>query len=260
MKTLGVIPARMASRRFPGKPLALLGGRPLVWHVWEAARRAGSVTRLVLATESSALAAAARGFGAEVVLTGEDCRTGTDRAAQALEALGEPFDTVVNLQGDEPLLVPETIDEVVAVLASDPDASAATLAFEDGDPAAFTSPHVVKVVRSPRGHALYFSRAPIGPAPGSPAGKTFLHHVGIYALRSEALRAFASWPESPLERAEGLEQLRLLEHGFRMRVSVTSYRSRGVDTPEDLAALEHDRQSLVAPGGGSTPAPGEARS
>jgi 3-deoxy-manno-octulosonate cytidylyltransferase (CMP-KDO synthetase) len=270
MRVLAVIPARLGSTRFPGKPLARLRGRPLVQHVWEAVRRASGVDRVVVATDAPDIAAAARGFGAEAVMTRSGHPTGSDRVAEAALAVGGKAEIVVNVQGDEPLLVPEAVQAAVAALDGDPAAAAATLAVRDDDRAAFASRHVVKVACDLEGRALYFSRAPLGdaaqlepPASGGRAaggpGWSFLRHVGLYAFRREALAAFAGWPPSPLERAEALEQLRLLEHGLRMRVAVTSYRSRGVDTPEDLAALERDWDRLVASAGGSAREPGEAR-
>jgi 3-deoxy-manno-octulosonate cytidylyltransferase (CMP-KDO synthetase) len=270
MRVLAVIPARLGSTRFPGKPLARLRGRPLVQHVWEAVRRAASVDRVVVATDAPAIAEAVRGFGAEALMTRADHPTGSDRVAEAALAAGGDAEIVVNVQGDEPLLAPEAVQAAVAALAGDPAAAAATLAVRDDDRGAFASRHVVKVACDLEGRALYFSRAPLGeaPAPAAPdcggraaaaAGWSFLRHVGLYAFRSAALAEFAAWPPSPLERAEALEQLRLLEHGLRMRVAVTSYRSRGVDTPEDLAALERDWDRLLAAAGGSARGTPEAR-
>jgi 3-deoxy-manno-octulosonate cytidylyltransferase (CMP-KDO synthetase) len=146
----------------------------------------------------------------------------------------------------------------VAALDADPEAAAATLAAPDHDPGALASPHVVKVACDLTGRALYFSRAPLGGA-AAEGDVGFLRHVGVYVFRRAALAAFASWPPSPLERAEGLEQLRLLEHGLRMRVALTSHPSRGVDTPEDLAALERDWDALAARLGEPARAPGETR-
>jgi 3-deoxy-manno-octulosonate cytidylyltransferase (CMP-KDO synthetase) len=258
MRVLAVIPARMGSTRFPGKPLARLRGRPLIEHVWAAVTRAPAVARAVVATDAEEIAAAARAFGAEAVLTRADHATGTDRVAEAAARVGGGYEVIVNVQGDEPLLAPAALEAAVDALAADPEAAAATLAVPDEDPAAFASPHVVKVVCGLDGRALYFSRAPLaGPPDERPARPLFLRHVGLYAFRRAALAAFAAWPPSPLETAERLEQLRLLEHGLRMRVAVTRYRSRGVDTPADLAALERDWERLAAGAGGAPPGTGD---
>ena len=258
MRVLAVIPARMGSTRFPGKPLAMLRGRPLIEHVWSAVVGAPSVERAVVATDSPEIAAAARAFGAEAVMTRTDHPTGTDRVAEAAVRLGAGFTVIVNVQGDEPLLASLAVVAAVAALAADPGASAATLAVPDDDPEALASPHVVKVVCDLEGRALYFSRAPLAAAADErPARATFLRHVGLYAFRREALLAFAGWPPTPLETAERLEQLRLLEHGLRMRVAITRQRSRGVDTPADLAALERGWDGYAAAGGGAARGPGD---
>lgn len=264
-RVLGVIPARAAATRFPGKPLALLRGRPLVEHVWRRAGAATTLGRLVVATDDDAIAAAVRAFGGEVVRTSSDHLSGTDRVAEAARLL-PGYDVVVNIQGDEPLLSPVAIDAAVEPVAStshlrpgEPHAGhpvvpeMATLAHVEHAVEAFLSLDVVKVVTNPGGYAVYFSRAPLGARPGvdgtpqpPPAG--FLRHVGLYVYRAEALQQIARLPVTPLELAERLEQLRPLQFGFRICVVVTPYTSRGVDTPSDLAALERDWE---APGGGA---------
>jgi 3-deoxy-manno-octulosonate cytidylyltransferase (CMP-KDO synthetase) len=250
MKTLGVIPARMGSRRFPGKPLVALRGKPLIQHVWEAARRVSSIDRLVIATDGGEIAAATRGFGGEAVLTSPEHPSGTDRAQEAARIAGGGFDIVVNIQGDEPLLSPQAVEAAIAALAQNPAADIATLAYRDTDRTAFASREVTKVVTDLGGGALYFSRAPV--AETDDPEWSYLRHVGLYAFRSAALEEFVGWGPSPLETAEGLEQLRALEHGLRIHVVVTPYRSRAVDTPADLEALERDWEALVS---GPTAAP-----
>jgi 3-deoxy-manno-octulosonate cytidylyltransferase (CMP-KDO synthetase) len=240
VSVLAVVPARMGSTRFPGKPLALLAGRPLVEHAWAAVSRAPSVSRVLVATDSEAIAAAARAFGAEAVMTRSDHPSGTDRVAEAAARAGGGYDVVVNVQGDEPLLDPEAVEAVLAALAG-PGVRVATLASPESDRAALADRNVVKVVCDQSGDALLFSRAPIGePMGGTPAGWSFLRHVGVYAFRREALLEFAAWPPGALESAERLEPLRLLEHGRKIRVAVVRAQGRGVDTPSDLAALERD--------------------
>ena len=236
MKVLGVIPARAGATRFPGKPLALLRGRPLVAWVWEQARACPALDRVVIATDDAGIAAAARGFGAEAVLTRADHASGTDRAAEvaALPAFRD-FEVIANVQGDEPLLDPDALAQAVAPVVAG-EAPIATLAHLEHDPEAFASPHVVKVVVDPQGDAVLFSREKTGAAP------PFLRHVGLYVFSREALHAFTSLPPAPAELAERLEQLRALAHGIRIRVVITPYTSRGVDTPADLEALERDRE------------------
>jgi 3-deoxy-manno-octulosonate cytidylyltransferase (CMP-KDO synthetase) len=246
MKTLAVIPARLESTRFPRKPLALLAGRPLVEHVWSAVRRSQAVERVIVATDSDEIAAAVERFGGEVVRTRGAHLTGSDRVAEVASQMGPGFDAILNVQGDQPLLDPGSVREAVRALALDPLTPVATLAAPDTDRKAYESPHVVKVVCDLEGRALYFSRAPLGGTEDATGAWRFLHHLGVYAFRPDALGAFASWSQSPLERAESLEQLRLVEHGIRIRVTLVRQVSRGVDTPEDLAALESDTASAAA--------------
>ena len=239
MKVLGIIPARAGATRFPGKPLALLRGRPLVAHVWDRARACPALDRVVIATDDERIAAAARGFGAEVAMTREDHPSGTDRCAEVAardEFAG--YGAIANVQGDEPLLDPSALAQAVAPVAAG-EAPIATLAHLEDDPDAFASPHVVKVVVDPNGDAVLFTRAKTGAAP------PFLRHVGLYVYEREALHAFTSLPPAPAELAERLEQLRALAHGIRLRVVITPYTSRGVDTPADLEALERDWDQLA---------------
>uniref|UniRef100_A0A832I2I2 3-deoxy-manno-octulosonate cytidylyltransferase n=1 Tax=Eiseniibacteriota bacterium TaxID=2212470 RepID=A0A832I2I2_UNCEI len=231
---LGVIPARYGATRFPGKPLALLWGRPLLRHVWERARAARGIDRLVVATDDDRIEAAARGFGAEVERTSRDCASGTDRVAEvARRAPG--YGIVLNLQGDEPELETDAVSALVAAMRADAGVRMATVAHREPDPAAFASEHVVKVVVDAAGDALYFSRADIA---GATRGGPVLRHAGVYAFRRDLLLEFAGWPPGALERAERLEQLRALERGVRIRVVIGARAFSGVDTPEQLAALE----------------------
>ncbi len=231
-RIVAAIPARWGSTRFPGKPLASLGGRPVIAHVVERARAARTVEAVLVATDDERIAAAARGAGAEAVLTGEH-PSGTDRIAEAVLGRGG-WELVVNLQGDEPLLPPENIDRLVEGMLGRPEVGLGTLCRPlplgcEGDP------NAVKVVRRADGRALYFSRSVI-PFPrerGTAAGLWRLH-LGIYAFRREALRRFVELEPSPLERAEGLEQLRALENGLEILVLDAPADSFGVDTPGDL--------------------------
>jgi len=234
MKVIGVIPARYASVRFPGKPLAPLSGRPMVLHVLAAARAAKRLDRVVVATDDARIAEVVRAGGGEAVLTSAEAASGTDRLAEA--ANREPADVYVNLQGDEPLMAPENVDLVVETLLAAPGREIATLALSGIGEAAARDPNVVKVVVAADGRALYFSRAAIPfPRSGAPA---FRKHLGLYAYRAETLRRLASLPPSPLERMESLEQLRWLEAGWSIWIGEAAADSIGVDTPEDLAELE----------------------
>ncbi len=231
---LGVIPARYGASRFPGKPLARLWGKPMVQHVWERAAAARGVDALVIATDDDRIESAARAFGAVVERTSPDCASGTDRVAEV--ARRRPgFGIVLNLQGDEPELETGAVTALVAAMRADPSVRMGTVAHHEPDAARFASADVVKVVVDAAGFALYFSRADLaGASRGGPA----LRHAGVYAFRRDLLLEFASWPPGTLERAERLEQLRALERGVRIRVVMGEHPFAGVDTPEQMAALE----------------------
>ncbi len=236
MRAVGVIPARFAAQRFPGKPLAVIAGRPMIQHVWDGARRAKSLDRVVVATDDARIAEACRGFGAEVALTRSDHPSGTDRIAEAAADLA--CDVVVNVQGDEPLIEGFVIDAAIEALVGDPGAPMATV-VHGADPEALADPNRVKVVLDRRGRALYFSRSPIPfVREGHPVPPCW-QHVGLYAYRREFLGELTALPPTPAELAEGLEQLRALEHGFPIHCAVVEgWRSVAVDVPEDLARVE----------------------
>jgi 3-deoxy-manno-octulosonate cytidylyltransferase (CMP-KDO synthetase) len=231
---VAIIPARWGSSRFPGKPLALLGGKPLVQHVLERAQAAQVFEAVWVATDDERIAAAVRAAGGTAFATRADHATGTERVAELAERLPDHA-LVVNVQGDEPLVAPELLRQLVACLRADPAVEIVTAAHASADAAAFASPHVVKVVLDARGDALYFSRAGI-PHPRGAAPR-FWRHVGVYGFRRHALARLVALPPSALERSEGLEQLRALETGMRIRVLITTYESHGVDTPADLKAV-----------------------
>jgi 3-deoxy-manno-octulosonate cytidylyltransferase (CMP-KDO synthetase) len=237
-----LIPARLASTRLPGKPLADIAGQPMIVRVAQRAL-ASSARRVVVAADSAEILEACRAHGIEAVLTRSDHATGSDRLAEACELLGLGADElIVNVQGDEPLIEPALIDAVAGLLAALPEASMATAAHPIDDVGEFTNPNVVKVVLDARGLALYFSRAPIawwrdGFAAGihSLPDPRPLRHVGLYAYRAGFLRAFPALAPAPMERTEALEQLRAMWHGHRIAVHVTTTApGTGVDTPEDL--------------------------
>lgn len=233
MSALIVIPARMASTRLPGKPLAEISGKPMIVHVADRAARSGA-GRVLVATDSVDIAAAVRDAGHEAVMTRADHPSGSDRMFEALSRAdpGRSATTVINLQGDLPDIAPELILAVAAPLA-EPGPDIATLGAVISDPAEITNPNVVKIVGSPIGpdrlRALYFTRAP------APWGEgVHYHHIGIYAYRRDALERFVSLGPSSLERRERLEQLRALEAGMRIDVAIVGSVPVGVDTPEDL--------------------------
>lgn len=240
------IPARMASTRLPGKPLRLLGGEPLIVHVVRRARQAGAQA-VVVATDDARVAESLRGDGTTLCMTRADHASGSDRLAECARQLRWADDTiVVNLQGDEPFAPASGIREVARALAED-DAPMATLAAPIQEAAQLFDPNCVKVVTDARGRALYFSRAPMPWARDAfthdreslPGDAPFLRHVGIYAYRAGFLKQFAELPPTPLERAESLEQLRALEHGYRIAVRIAPEAfPPGVDTEADLAAAQ----------------------
>jgi 3-deoxy-manno-octulosonate cytidylyltransferase (CMP-KDO synthetase) len=229
---LGVIPARYGSRRFPGKPLALIDGRPMLQHVFERAKRAGRLTRILIATDDRRILEAARGFGAEAVMTGSGHQSGSERVTEAAAGSDEPI--ILNIQGDEPLLDPGTLDLLVEAL-QDEAVSMATLARRETNLALIGDPNLVKVVSGGNGDALYFSRAPI---PLGAAG-FFLRHIGIYGFQREVLFKLAGLPPSPLEKSEKLEQLRALEAGIRIKILETAYSTLSVDCPADIIEVEN---------------------
>ncbi len=230
-----IIPARYGSARFHGKPLADLWGKPIIQHVWERASRATRASRVIIATDDQRIATAARGFGAEVAMTRADHPSGTDRVAEV--AAGLAADLIVNVQGDEPLIDPAFIDAAIAPLAEDPSIPMGTLCCSIEDLSDLANPNVVKVVLDRQGFALYFSRLPIPFVRDPHADAVRYRHLGLYVYRRDFLLSLAQLSPTPLEQAERLEQLRVLEHGHRLRVVIVSHASPGVDTPADLERL-----------------------
>lgn len=232
----GIIPARWASTRFPGKPLHLLAGKPLVQHVWERCREAKKLTRIIVATDDDRIAAAAKNFAAEVFLTRSDHPSGTDRIAEVAQQLSEN-EPVINIQGDEPLVDPALIDRIAEALSRENPPDMVTAASVITDPDALENPNIVKAVLNRAGDALYFSRSRI-PFPRNSANAPAYHHIGIYGYQRAFLLRFVEWPQGVLEQAEQLEQLRALENGARIHVLIAAQAARGVDTPEDVAFVE----------------------
>ena len=240
-----IIPARYASSRFPGKPLALINGLPMIQHVCQRVAAAKLIDRVIVATDDQRIQQAVEGFGTEVRMTRADHPTGTDRLAEV--AAGLATDLVVNVQGDEPLIHPQMIDQAVRPLLDNPAIAMGTLAGRLTRVADFYDPNVVKVVKDSAGMALYFSRAPIPWPRDLSAGELeaqlpdlgLWRHIGLYVYRRQLLLDYPGWPETPLEALERLEQLRALERGVRLHVAETGWECHGVDTPADLARVEN---------------------
>ena len=231
MKAIGVIPARYGSTRFPGKPLANILGKPMIQHVWERASRAKTLEKVIIATDDERILKKAKEFGAEAVLTSLSLSSGTERVAEAAKDL--EVDIVANIQGDEPLIEPQAIDEAIKSLINNPKIPMATLAYRMIKKKEIKDPNVVKVVFDKGNLALYFSRSPI------PYFKVQSYkHLGLYVYRKNFLLKLAQMKPTPLEKIEGLEQLRVLENGYRIKVVETEYDSVGVDTPEDLEKVK----------------------
>lgn len=232
---VGAIPARYGSTRLLAKPLAPIAGRPMIEHVYRRAIQAKSLARVVVLTDDERIADVVRGFGGEVMMTPEDCVSGTDRIAFAARSWDAP--SIINIQGDEPLIDPDGIEKLARHLLAHPEEPMATLAapLRDGD---LDNPNVVKVVLDRRGYGLYFSRASI-PYPRRPGIAPSWQHLGIYGYRSDILQQLAGLEPTPLEQCESLEQLRALENGISIRVLTLEHPAHaGVDTAEDLARVE----------------------
>ena len=235
MKVLCIIPARYASTRLPGKPLSLIAGKPMIQRVYERACQAQLPDEVVVATDSELVKQAVDSFGGKAVMTSPDHPSGTDRLAEV--ALMYPdVDVIVNVQGDEPMIPPEIIDRLAAVFEEDEGLQMATmkvLMHEDE----YDNPAAVKVVTDQSGYALYFSRSLMPYPRNKPEGYKVFKHVGVYAYRRSFLLKYAALAPTPLEKAESLEQLRALENGYKIKVLESDFQGIGVDTPEDLAAV-----------------------
>jgi 3-deoxy-manno-octulosonate cytidylyltransferase (CMP-KDO synthetase) len=240
MKFTAIIPARYASSRFPGKPLALLGGKPVIQRVYEQAVKV--LPEAYVATDDERIADTVRQFGGQVIMTRDDHKSGTDRIEEACQKIGTTADVIVNIQGDEPFIQPSQI-ETLCQLFDDPDTQIGTLGKPFETMEAVENPNSPKIVCDRRGFALYFSRSVIPYVRGKETKDwlnefPYLKHLGLYAYRRQVLHAITQLPQSPLELAESLEQLRWLENGYRIRVGRTNVETVGIDTPEDLKRAE----------------------
>jgi 3-deoxy-manno-octulosonate cytidylyltransferase (CMP-KDO synthetase) len=244
VRTLGVIPARFGAQRFPGKPLALIAGKSLVQRVYEQAAKAKRLDKVVVATEDTRILEAVEKFGGDAMLTSAECATGTDRVTEVARAFDSEL--VLNIQGDEPLIRPEMIDQLVEGMQSDGSCVMGTLARKIESAQVLENPNVVKVVVAQNGNALYFSRCAIPYVRDAKADDAlewlrlakFYKHLGIYGFQREFLLKFVQLPQTQLETTEKLEQLRALENGFAIKVFITPFDSIGVDRPEDVELVE----------------------
>jgi 3-deoxy-manno-octulosonate cytidylyltransferase (CMP-KDO synthetase) len=232
MKILCVIPARFFSTRLPGKPLADIAGKPMIQHVYERSSLATRPYKVLVATDHQLVYDAVQAFGGEVLLTSAEHNNGTDRLAEVALSFPE-VDVIINVQGDEPLIEPSVIDDLAAAFDNAPELNMATL-MTPIQPQEYQSPSTVKVVTDQQGYALYFSRSLIPYPRVETPGLQVFKHIGIYAYRRDFLLRYAALEPTPLEQAESLEQLRALEHGYRIKVLKTDFHFIGVDTPADL--------------------------
>ncbi len=238
---IAIVPARYASNRFPGKPLAKIAGKPMIQHVVERAQAVSMLAKVVVATDDDRIADCVTSFGGEYVMTRSDHVSGSDRLAEAAQLLDiSEHDVVVNIQGDQPLFPPAVIEQVAQPLLEDHALPMSTLVYKIVRPEEIADPNHVKTVFDREMNALYFSRSPIPfqRNPDAPRQPTYYKHLGFYAYRKGFLLSFVALPEGEWEHFEKLEQLRALEYGYKVRISITEYDSIEVDTPEDLARVE----------------------
>jgi 3-deoxy-manno-octulosonate cytidylyltransferase (CMP-KDO synthetase) len=249
MKAIGIIPARFQSTRFPGKPLALLGGKPMLHHVYENVVASGLFDKIVIATDDNRIAEAAKAWDADVVMTSDKHPSGTDRCAEVMEKMPESYDVVVNIQGDEPFINKKPLAELLQIFENHENARLATLVHKIEDAADIDDPNTAKVVLSANigngtSKALYFSRSPIPFIRSVDKNDwmnyhVFWKHIGLYAYRPDVLQEIVKLSQGQLEKAESLEQLRWLENGYEIYVAETDYKMLSVDTPEDLKKAEN---------------------
>lgn len=244
LRILGVIPARYASSRFPGKALVPIAQKSMLEHVWERASEARYLTEVVIATDDERIRAAAVKFGARVMMTRADHASGTDRAAEVASA--STAHLVVNIQGDEPMLDPAAIDAAIVGMLDDEEIPMGTLKKRIERAEEIANPNVVKVVTDVRCNAIYFSRSPIPFVRDAGEAAIYFKHIGLYVYRRDFLLAYPDLPVGPLEKAERLEQLRALENGYSIRVVETEYESVAVDTPEDWEQVASLYERLMA--------------
>ena len=237
--TTAVIPSRYGSSRFEGKPLALIGGKSMIQRVYEQAQKSKAVSKTIVATDDKRIFDAVRAFGGEAVMTSDRCRSGSDRVAQTADILNlNPDDIIINIQGDQPIFNPETLEEMIAPFENDPDLVMSTLAFKIQDKREITDPKDVKVTFDKNKFAMYFSRAQIPFPRDKDTNAEFYKHLGFYAYKKKFLDKLVNLPTGTCEHIEKLEQLRVLEYGFKIKVVITQYDSPEIDLPEDIKRIE----------------------
>lgn len=239
-KVVAVIPARYQSTRFPGKPLAVIAGKSMIQRVYEQVKQASNIARVVVATDDERIYNVVKQFQGDAVMTG-DCSCGTERVYETIKA--EPCDIVINVQGDEPLIKPKMIEELIDVFLDDT-VVMGTLCKEITETGEIHNPNIVKVVQDKDGNALYFSRTPIPYDRDGQKNVKYYKHIGIYGYKKDFLKDYVQMPRTPLEIAENLEQLRALENSYRIKVKETTYDSIGVDTPDDILKIEKEIQQV----------------
>jgi len=237
--SIAVIPSRFASKRFNGKPLAPIAGKPMIQRVYEQAIKAKNIERVIVATDDDRILELVQGFGGEAIMTSANLRSGTDRVAETASLLNlDPDEVIVNIQGDQPLFEYECLDQLVAPFQADSELAMSTLAVKLKDKDAAQDPGNVKVTFDKNGFALYFSRSPIPYVRDEGTPADIYKHLGFYAYKKKFLDTIAALPHSTLESVEKLEQLRVLEYGYRIKVVITAHDSPSVDRPEDIPPIE----------------------
>jgi len=237
--TTAVIPSRYGSSRFEGKPLALVAGKPMIQRVYEQAQKSKAVSKTIVATDDKRIFDAVEAFGGKAVMTSDRCRSGTDRVAQTANILNLDLDDIIiNIQGDQPIFNPETLEEMIAPFKNDPGLVMSTLAFKIQDKREITDPKDVKVTFDNNKFAMYFSRAQIPFPRDKDTNTEFYKHLGFYAYKKKFLDKLVNLPTGTCEHVEKLEQLRVLEYGFKIKVVITQYDSPEIDLPEDIKRIE----------------------
>ncbi len=236
---IAIIPSRYGSSRLQGKPLVPIAGRPMIQRVYEQAKKSAAVTDVWVATDDPRIVAAVEAFGGNAVMTSDTCRSGTDRVAETANILKlGPDDIIINIQGDQPVFDPRSLDDLISPFDKDPEVEMSTLAFKIRNPREVTDPKDVKVVFDTRGNALYFSRAQIPFPRDADTEADYYKHLGFYAYKKSFLDRFVTLSTGRCEAVEKLEQLRVLEHGFPIHVAVTAFDSPEIDLPEDIQRVE----------------------
>lgn len=237
--TTAVIPSRYGSSRFEGKPLALVAGKPMIQRVYEQAQKSKAVSKTIVATDDKRIFDAVKAFGGKAVMTSDRCRSGTDRVAHTADILNlDPDDIIINIQGDQPIFNPETLEEMIAPFENDPGLVMSTLAFKIQDKREITDPKDVKVTFDKNKFAMYFSRAQIPFPRDKDTNTEFYKHLGFYAYKKKFLDKLVNLPTGTCEHIEKLEQLRVLEFGYKIKVVITQYDSPEIDLPEDIKRIE----------------------